>query len=95
MPTQTKVIKALRACRRIYADKCKEAGKGHSLGPPEGHLYVTLISTLCPEDVGAKTRNILTEHGKSVDQVSVATVLNKVKHLKISKCYGRNQAKIT
>eukprot|EP00959_Pyramimonas_sp_CCMP1952_P272012 5687226-Pyramimonas_sp.AAC.1 len=81
MPPQTKVIKALRACRKIYADKCTEAGKGHSL-----------IATFCSEDVGAKTKSIRTEHGAFEDQFSVATDLNKVKHPKISMCHDSNQA---
>ena len=30
-----------------------------------------------------------------MDTINAATVLNKVKHLKLSKCYDSNQAKLT
>lgn len=95
MPIQSNVVKALKTSRKLYADKCKEMGKGHALGPPEGHLYMTLIMTLCTEDVGGKSRALLTDHGQFLDKINAQTVLRKVKHIKLSKCYDSNQAKLT
>eukprot|EP00959_Pyramimonas_sp_CCMP1952_P024363 511179-Pyramimonas_sp.AAC.1 len=63
LPIQNNVVKAFKTSRKLYAERCKEQGKGHVSGPPAGHLYMTLIMTLFSEDVGGKSRSILTEHG--------------------------------
>ncbi|CAK0910497.1 unnamed protein product [Prorocentrum cordatum] len=64
-PVQSSTIRAPRVRRNMYADKCKEAGGGHTSGPPNGHLYATLTSSLFVADVGGKTRAVPTEHGKT------------------------------
>ncbi len=88
------IIEGMKAEGRNYAKATREAGKGHSLGPPGPGIFLAMMEALIILDIGGANRTKLTDLVEGWREADQETILEIAPIVKTAKCYSDDDLKL-
>ena len=97
LPADCKLTKAISAQGKNYADKCRQEGASHGLGPPHPYLVGGMLDIMLAEKsaLGEILLKPIEEMSEKWDTMEMDERCDLMPHLQLSKCYDKEKMRLS
>ena len=90
----TNIVKKMKKSTNEWSELVQKDGKGHQHGPPHLRAWGALLLALIDEDIGAVTKEKLTEAHQEFEEMTVEQKGLDVRLCRLRKCYDKTLLKL-